>query len=157
MLGKDENTRSSISSDETVEKPRRHLLTEFLPDPGYFLAGGVAGVVSRTATAPLDRLKVYLIAQTGATNEAVQAVKSGATNEAIQAVKSGAPLQASKLAARPLVKAFKALWGMGGIKSMFAGGFRIYRRVSMIMLTPYRQWPQRHQSHAGISHQVWLI
>lgn len=145
MLGKDENTRSSISSDETVAKPRRHLLTEFLPDPGYFLAGGMAGVVSRTATAPLDRLKVYLIAQTGATNEAVQAVKSST------------PLQASKLAARPLVNAFKALWGMGGIKSMFAGGFRIYRRVSMIMLTPYRQWPQRHQSHAGISHQVWLI
>jgi len=118
MADKDQNARSSASSDETITKPRRHLLTEFLPDPGYFLAGGVAGVVSRTATAPLDRLKVYLIAQTVATNEAVQAVKSGA------------PFQASKLAARPLVDAFKALWGMGGIKSMFAGELRVYRRGS---------------------------
>lgn len=29
---------------------------------GYFYAGGVAGVISRTCTAPFDRLKVYLIA-----------------------------------------------------------------------------------------------
>lgn len=118
MADKDQNTRSSTSSDETVAKPRRHLLTEFLPEPGYFLAGGVAGVISRTATAPLDRLKVYLIAQTGATNKAVHAAKTGA------------PLQASKLVARPLVDALKALWGMGGIKSMFAGELNIYRRSS---------------------------
>jgi len=109
MADKDQTTTSSKSSDETVAKTRKHMLTEFLPDPGYFLAGGVAGVVSRTATAPLDRLKVYLIAQTGLKKEAVQAVKSGS------------PVLASKVATRPLVEAFKALWGMGGIRSMFAG------------------------------------
>ncbi|CAD0042412.1 unnamed protein product [Aureobasidium pullulans] len=55
------------------------MLTDFVPDPGYFLAGGISGVASRTTTAPLDRLKVYLIAQTGATETVMpeSAVKFG--------------------------------------------------------------------------------
>ncbi|KAI9679367.1 MAG: hypothetical protein M1817_005389 [Caeruleum heppii] len=85
------------------------VLTDLLPSSGYFLAGGISGVVSRTATAPLDRLKVYLIAQTGI------------TGEAIQAAKEGAPVQAAKKASRPLVDASKALWRAGGIRSLFAG------------------------------------
>ena len=85
------------------------LLTDLLPDPGYFVAGGMAGVVSRTATAPLDRLKVYLIAQVG--------VK----DDALQAVKSGAPVKVAKTAWRPLIDASKTLWRMGGMQSLFAG------------------------------------
>ncbi|KAG9570333.1 hypothetical protein KCU60_g17290, partial [Aureobasidium melanogenum] len=72
---------------------------------GYFLAGGISGVASRTTTAPLDRLKVYLIAQTG-------------TNEAVQAVKSGAPAAAAKSSANTLVRACKELWAAGGIRSL---------------------------------------
>ncbi|KAJ6036683.1 hypothetical protein N7540_000962 [Penicillium herquei] len=84
-------------------------LTENTPQLGYFIAGGVAGVVSRTATAPLDRLKVYLIAKTGVTKQAVRAAKDGA------------PLVAAGNASRTLVVAFKELWRAGGIRSMFAG------------------------------------
>ncbi|KAI9703807.1 MAG: hypothetical protein M1836_007577 [Candelina mexicana] len=87
----------------------RPVLTDLSPDPGYFLAGGIAGVVSRTATAPLDRLKVYLIAHTGVKDEAVHAAKQGA------------PVQAAKKASRPLIEATKELWKAGGIRSLFAG------------------------------------
>jgi solute carrier family 25 phosphate transporter 23/24/25/41 len=76
---------------------------------GYFAAGGLSGITSRTATAPLDRLKVYLIAQTGT------------ATEALQAAKKGAPLQATKHSASTLWNACKELWAAGGIRSLFAG------------------------------------
>jgi len=84
-------------------------LTENTPHLGYFLAGGIAGVVSRTATAPFDRLKVYLIAQTGVKNSTARAAKEGA------------PLQAAGRASRTLIEATKELWRAGGIRSLFAG------------------------------------
>ncbi|EER38457.1 mitochondrial carrier protein [Histoplasma capsulatum var. duboisii H88] len=85
------------------------ILTESTPHIGYFLAGGMAGCVSRTATAPLDRLKVYLIAQT--------AVR----DTALSAAKSGHPLEAVKRVGMPLIEATKDLWRAGGIRSLFAG------------------------------------
>ena len=98
-----------VEEDLTNELGRNTLLTDLMPDPGYFLAGGIAGAVSRTSTAPLDRLKVYLIAQTGVRDETMHAVKSGA------------PVQAAKKASRPLIEATKTLWRMGGMRSLFAG------------------------------------
>jgi len=86
-----------------------HISDEALQGLGYFVAGGVSGITSRTVTAPLDRLKVYLIAQT--TN----------TNDALQAAKSGAPVQAGRQGMRTLINACKDLWAAGGIRSLFAG------------------------------------
>lgn len=84
-------------------------LTDLIPDVGYFIAGGLSGITSRTATAPLDRLKVYLIAQTGPKESAVMAVKNGA------------PLQATKQGAAAMYQACQELWLAGGIRSLFAG------------------------------------
>ena len=91
-------------------------------DTGYFLAGGVAGVLSRTATAPLDRIKVFLIAQTG--------------KSAMEAAGKGQAVLAAKRAAGPLKDAIAAVWRGGGIRSFFAGfkhpfsatrhGFRLF-------------------------------
>jgi solute carrier family 25 phosphate transporter 23/24/25/41 len=66
-------------------------------------------MISRTATAPLDRLKVYLIAQTGAGDAVAQAAKEGA------------PIKAAVSFGRPLIDACKELWKAGGIRSLFAG------------------------------------
>lgn len=66
-------------------------------------------LVSRTSTAPLDRLKVYLIAQTSVTKEAVVAAKSGNV------------FRAAANAFRPLSGAMKELWQAGGMRSLYAG------------------------------------
>lgn len=89
------------------------VLIECVPKPGYFLAGGLAGIVSRTSTAPLDRLRVYLIAQTGVARDAIQAAKPGAA------------LRAATHAWKPLVDATRELWRAGGIRSLYAGMLRL--------------------------------
>lgn len=91
----------------------RSRLTEILPDPGYFAAGAIAGIFSRTATAPIDRLKVYLIANVSSKSAPLEAAKQG--NVAT----------AAKVAGRPLVLAIKELWKAGGIRSLFAGTFSL--------------------------------
>ncbi|KAK5115598.1 hypothetical protein LTR85_009769 [Meristemomyces frigidus] len=94
-------------AQDAHEEPLK--LTDFVPDVGYFIAGGVSGITSRTATAPLDRLKVYLITQTGQSKAAIEAAKSGA---AVQATKHGV---------NSLTNAVKELWAAGGLRSLFAG------------------------------------
>ncbi|PBP25754.1 hypothetical protein BUE80_DR003389, partial [Diplocarpon rosae] len=97
------------SISENVEPVKKILLTDILPDPGYFAAGAVAGVVSRTTTAPLDRLKVYLIANIGPAKDPIDAIK-----------KRNA-VGVAKTIGRPLIDAIKELWKAGGMRSLFAG------------------------------------
>ncbi|CAK1357991.1 Calcium-binding mitochondrial carrier SAL1 [Cercospora beticola] len=96
--------------DQVVQRAvRPSKLMDFVPDVGYFLAGGLSGITSRTATAPLDRLKVYLIAQTGN------------AEDTINAVKSAKPLSAAQHGVRTLWNACQHLWAAGGMRSLFAG------------------------------------
>ncbi|KAK8148576.1 hypothetical protein G3M48_009740 [Beauveria asiatica] len=101
--------------DETADgnvgiETRSFKLTDFAPHPGYFLAGAIAGGVSRTATAPLDRLKVYLLVNTQARGET-----------AVAALRRGKPLIALQNAARPFSDAIKDVYRSGGLRGFFAG------------------------------------
>lgn len=96
-------------AEDLASMKKKLLLTEVLPDPGYFAAGAVAGIVSRTSTAPLDRLKVYLIANVGNVKGSIDAAKKG---DAVAAVRH---------IGQPLIDATKDLWRNGGIRNLFAG------------------------------------
>ncbi|KAI5923809.1 calcium dependent mitochondrial carrier protein [Camillea tinctor] len=108
-------TQRPVSSDAEIEpttreKAKRSVLIRYLPDPGYFIAGAVAGGISRTATAPLDRLKVYLLVNT-----------NSRVNVAFDAAKHGHPLAAVRNAGRPLFSAITELYKSGGFRGFFAG------------------------------------
>lgn len=92
---------------EAIKK--NFVLTDIFPDPGYFAAGAVAGIVSRTSTAPLDRLKVYLIASVGNAKGSLDAAKKGDAAAAVRHL------------GQPLIDASKDIWKNGGIRNLFAG------------------------------------
>lgn len=106
----DSRQRSSTAT-AAVNTEKKFTLTLFVPDPGYFLAGAIAGGVSRTATAPLDRLKVYLLVNTS-TQTAETAVGS---------LKQGRLVSAAKNASRPIRDAVREIFRLGGVRGFFAG------------------------------------
>ncbi|KAI0202524.1 mitochondrial carrier domain-containing protein [Astrocystis sublimbata] len=104
-------SQDTQDEDATREvKVKKPVLIRYIPDPGYFVAGAIAGGISRTATAPLDRLKVYLLVNT----------KSEA-NAAAEAAQKGRVAQAAKRAGRPLLSAISDLYKSGGMRGFFAG------------------------------------
>ena len=106
-------SRQRSSTATAVQTEKKIILTELVPDPGYFLAGAIAGGVSRTATAPLDRIKVYLLVNTS----------SKAAETAAGSAKQARLASAAKNAARPFKDAIRDILRSGGIKSFFAGEF----------------------------------
>lgn len=85
------------------------LLSDILPPPGYYISGAAAGVLSRTFTAPLDRIKVYLIADVSPSNEPRLSLKETLS------------LKSTRRIGQPLIDACKIIWRSGGLGSFFAG------------------------------------
>lgn len=110
MQFEEEQALDSHEIGQIATKSAKSKLTEYLPHPGYFLAGAVSGGVSRTATAPLDRLKVYLLVNT-----------QTSTTVAIDAVKRGRIVAALRSSYRPIGDAVVTLWKAGGFRTFFAG------------------------------------
>jgi solute carrier family 25 phosphate transporter 23/24/25/41 len=126
-----------VEDDETAQN---FWLTDVLPHPGYFAAGAMAGAVSRTCTAPLDRLKVYLIAN-------IDGAKSP-----VEAVKKGNALKAAKHFGQPLINATKELWAAGGMRSLFAG--KQFPLWYQCLTNVNRQWVKCFESHARVRDQI---
>ncbi|CAK7275193.1 hypothetical protein SEPCBS57363_006554 [Sporothrix epigloea] len=105
----------------TQKMSRYSKLTQYVPHPGYFLAGALAGGISRTATAPFDRLKVYLLVSTQS-----KGIGASAVGEATKAA-AGSSLAAEPLpkhlrkTGRPIRDAMVNLYRAGGLRTFFTG------------------------------------
>lgn len=124
-----------VSSDGDVT-----LINQFLSGIGFFLAGGLSGVVSRTCTAPFDRIKVFLIARTDLSStvmhsrkEIAREVASGASRHVIEearkklaqleieASKSGPEPPHRRTIRSPIIQAARTIWKQGGLKAFYVG------------------------------------
>ncbi|CUA70333.1 Calcium-binding mitochondrial carrier SAL1 [Rhizoctonia solani] len=105
------------AEQEEREKPRDNWLGGEQAIK-FLLAGGIAGAVSRTATAPFDRLKVFLITRQ------IDSVGDLTRQGASLTSKSGAPGKVSSAtvgSARGLGRAMAHLYAEGGLAAFWVG------------------------------------
>ncbi|GMM29886.1 Ca(2+)-binding ATP:ADP antiporter [Martiniozyma asiatica (nom. inval.)] len=84
---------------------------------GFFLAGGISGVVSRTCTAPLDRIKVFLIARTDLSSTLLNKKSTLLHQKEEQLHKKISPQKIQS----PIARAIKTIYKQGGIKAFYVG------------------------------------
>ena len=101
------NNEADLNSEGDVT-----VVNEFLKGIGFFLAGGLSGVVSRTCTAPFDRIKVFLIARTD--------LSSTLLHDKSELAKQHNNVPLKKIRS-PLVKAATTLYRQGGLKAFYVG------------------------------------
>ncbi|KAH3669189.1 hypothetical protein WICMUC_005028 [Wickerhamomyces mucosus] len=90
------------------------VVNEFLNGVGFFLAGGLSGVVSRTCTAPFDRIKVFLIAR----SDLSSTILHNKTQLAKEHVGGAIPVNKIK---SPIVKAATTIYRQGGLRAFYVG------------------------------------
>lgn len=88
------------------------LINDFIRGFGFFIAGGCSGVISRTCTAPFDRIKVFLIARTD--------LSSTLLNSKDKVLMKNPNADISKIKS-PLIKAATTLYRQGGIRAFYVG------------------------------------
>ncbi|SMN18652.1 similar to Saccharomyces cerevisiae YNL083W SAL1 ADP/ATP transporter [Maudiozyma saulgeensis] len=102
------------------------LINEFFRGFAFFVAGGVSGVISRTCTAPFDRIKVFLIARTD--------LSSTILNSKEDLLARNPKANIDKLRS-PIVKAITSLYRQGGIKAFYVGNglntFKVFPESSI--------------------------
>lgn len=90
---------------------------DILNSVGYFLAGGLSGVVSRTCTAPLDRIKVFLIARTDLSSTLLK--NKTVLRHHIEEIRHK-KIPPQKIES-PLLRAIKTIYKQGGLKAFYVG------------------------------------
>lgn len=127
-------------------------INQFFNGIGFFLAGGLSGVVSRTCTAPFDRIKVFLIARTDlastvlhSKSEIEKQIYTSSGKRSMQA--AGKQLMDStrdalyriaehpKTIRSPIIQAARTIWKQGGLKAFYVGNglnvLKVFPEASM--------------------------